>query len=65
MVNFSFFDHSTYTSKTDYGDDASLLGAMMLFLYGIIPDTGYLAINASNEAYQDYRTCFPACRMEF
>ena len=48
-----------------YCDDASSLGAMTLFLDGIVPGTGYLAINASNEAYQDYRTCFPTAEWQF
>ena len=37
----------------------------MLFLYGIIPDTGSLAITASNERYQDYQTCFPTSEWSF
>jgi hypothetical protein len=52
--SFRFFDDTNGVS-----DDASLIGAMSLFLYGIIPDTGYLAINASEERCQDMRTCFP------
>jgi hypothetical protein len=43
----------------------SMLGAMELFLYGIIPDTGYLAINASEERFDDYRTCFPVSQWKF
>jgi hypothetical protein len=56
---FKFF------TDTGYSSDASSFGAMMLFLDGIIPDTGYLAMNASNERYQDYRTCFPTSQWSF
>jgi hypothetical protein len=58
---FRFFDDV----GTAYSGEASSLGAMMLFLYGIIPDTGYLAINASDEVYNDYRTCFPTSEWSF
>ena len=53
------------STDTGYSSDASSLAAMMMFLDGIVPDTGYLAINASNEAYQDYRTCFPTSEWSF
>jgi hypothetical protein len=53
------------STDTGYGSDASSLGAMMLFLDGIVPNTGYLAMNASNERYQDYRTCFPTSQWSF
>ena len=46
-------------------DDATSLGSMLLFLYGVIPNTGYLAINASEERYGDYRTCFPTSEWNF
>ena len=63
---FSFVNNVTdNTEQPSFGDDASSLGAMTLFLDGIVPDTGYLAINASNEAYQDYRTCFPTSEWSF
>ena len=65
--SFCFF--STYDgTKPDLdsnSDDASLVGAMTLFLYGIIPQTGYLAINASEERCQDMRTCFPVSQWHF
>lgn len=54
-----------YDASSGFSADASSLGAMLLFLDGIVPDTGYLAINASNEAYQDYRTCFPTSEWNF
>ena len=53
------------STDTGYSSDASSLAAMMMFLDGIVPDIGYLAINASNEAYQDYRTCFPTSEWSF
>ena len=67
--NSQFQFTSNPTSETNSGsgfsDDASSIGAMTLFLDGIVPDTGYLAIKASNEAYQDYRTCFPTSEWNF
>jgi hypothetical protein len=54
-----------FSTDTGYSSDASSLGAMMLFLDGIIPGTGYLAMNATNERYQDYRTCFPTSQWSF
>lgn len=60
---FSFMDQTGAT--INYNDDASLLGAMTLFLYGIIPQNGSLAITPSNERYQDYRTCFPTSQWQF
>ena len=61
MTNFN----SLTILLQSFNDDASAVGAMTLFLDGIVPDTGYLAINASNEAYQDYRTCFPTSEWNF
>ena len=70
LVNSSLYSNNQFRMMDTYGDDAygddaSLLGLMTLFLYGIIPDTGYLAINASNERYQDYQTCFPTSEWKF
>jgi hypothetical protein len=74
LINSSLYDNGQFslvnnvpdnTEQAFFCDDASSLGAMTLFLDGIIPDTGYLAINASNEAYQDYRTCFPTSEWNF
>lgn len=52
-------------SGTGFSDDASSVGAMTLFLDGIVPITGYLAINASNQDYDDSRTCFPTSEWNF
>jgi hypothetical protein len=61
---FSFAEISAGVPGS-YTDEASLLGAMTLFLYGIIPQTGSLAIVASEERYHDYRTCFQTAQWQF
>ncbi|MCL2135189.1 MAG: hypothetical protein FWH37_06510 [Candidatus Bathyarchaeota archaeon] len=61
---FSFMNTSTEVADI-YSDEASLLGAMILFLYGIIPQTGSLDIPAIEEKYQDYRTCFQTEQWRF
>jgi hypothetical protein len=61
---FSFMDERTGVAGS-YSDEASLLGAMTLFLYGIIPQTGSLAISANEERYHDYRTCFQTSQWQF
>ncbi len=68
LVGSNLFSNNQFRflNTTDsYNGDASLLGAMTLFLYGIIPGTGSLAITASNERYQDYRTCFQTSQWQF
>lgn len=62
---FSFMDIDGNGTPGSYNDEASLLGAMTLFLYGVVPQTGSLAINASNERYQDYHTCFQTSQWQF
>jgi hypothetical protein len=62
---FSFIDQTSPNLVGPYEDDASLLGAMTLFLYGIIPRNGSLAMTPSNERYQDYRTCFQTSQWQF
>jgi hypothetical protein len=61
---FSFAEVSAGVSGS-YTDEASLLGAMALFLYGIMPQTGSLVIAASEERYHDYRSCFQTARWQF
>jgi hypothetical protein len=61
---FSFADTSADIAG-NYNDEATILGAMTLFLYGITPQTGSLAINASEERYHDYRTCFQTTQWQF
>jgi hypothetical protein len=70
LVSSGLYNNGRFSTNTIYGDtvpsdDASSIGAMTLFLEGIIPQTGYLAITANNEAYQDYRTCFPTSEWSF
>ncbi len=64
-TKFAFMDKTSEGEAGNYVDDASMLGAMTLFLYGIIPEGGYLAINATQERYQDYRTCFQTSQWRF
>jgi hypothetical protein len=70
LVASGLYSNGRFSTNTIYGDivpsdDASSIGSMLLFLDGIVPQTGYLAITASNEAYQDYRTCFPSSEWQF
>jgi hypothetical protein len=71
LISSSLYNASSWSFRmnNDNGtlpsDDMSLLGAMELFLYGIIPGTGGLAVNPSNERYQDYQTCFPLSQWSF
>ncbi|MGD6853060.1 MAG: hypothetical protein ACQCN6_13460 [Candidatus Bathyarchaeia archaeon] len=68
LVNSSLFSNDRFRffdSDNNYNDDASILGAMTLFLYGIIPGTGSLAITAQNERYQDYLTNFQTSQWRF
>lgn len=48
-----------------FADDASCAGAMILFLNGIVPDTGSLAIPVIDETYQDWYSMFPASHFRF
>jgi len=61
---FSFMDTSAGIAG-NYNDQATILGAMTLFLYGITPQTGSLSINANEERYHDYRTCFQTTQWQF
>ena len=69
LLSSNLYNNSQFRFTNDdgvpYGDDDSSLGAITLFLYGIVPCTGYLAMNASEERYQDYRTCFPTSQWQF
>ena len=69
LINSPLFFNNSFTFTNDYGEsinnDASSVGAMTLFLDGIIPDTGYLIISPINERYQDCRTCFPTSQWQF
>jgi hypothetical protein len=46
-------------------NDATILGAGILFLDGIVPVTGHLTIPMREEAYNDYRTQFPSSMFRF
>lgn len=62
---FSFMDADYMGTPGSYTQEANFLGAMTLFLYGVVPQNGSLAIDASNEKYQDYLTCFPTQKWQF
>jgi hypothetical protein len=49
----------------NYTDDATCGGAMILFLNGIVPDSGSLAIPVIDEVYQDWYSMFPASNFRF
>jgi|GEM_PF-3374892 hypothetical protein len=46
-------------------NDATTCAAATLFLDGIVPVTGSLAIPIHNEQYQDHRTSFPVTEFQF
>lgn len=48
-----------------YTDDATCAGAMILFLNGIVPDSGSLAIPVIDEFYQDWYSMFPVSNFRF
>ena len=48
-----------------YTDSATCAGAMILFLNGIIPDSGSLAIPVIDEVYQDWYSMFPSSHFRF
>ena len=48
-----------------YSDDATCGGAMILFLNGIVPDTGSLAIPVIEETFQDWYSMFPPSHFRF
>jgi hypothetical protein len=48
-----------------YSDDATCGGAMILFLNGIVPDTGSLAIPVIEETFQEWYSMFPPSHFRF
>jgi hypothetical protein len=54
-----------WRENQDYTDSATCAGAMILFLNGIVPDTGSLAIPVIDEYYQDWYSMFPASNFLF
>jgi hypothetical protein len=67
LINSNLFNNNKFrfVDTDGYTDGATIFGAMTLFLYGITPQTGSLAINASEERYHDSRTCFPTSQWQF
>jgi hypothetical protein len=67
-VNSSLLHVGSQYAWTSYcigTEDATALASMLYVLSGIVPDTGYLKIDASEDVYQDYRTCFPLNSWKF
>ena len=54
-----------WRENQNYTDDATCGGAMTLFLNGIVPDSGSLAIPVIDEVYQDWYSMFPASHFRF
>jgi hypothetical protein len=54
-----------WRENQNYTDDATCGGAMTLFLNGIVPDSGSLAIPVIDEFYQDWYSMFPASHFRF
>jgi parallel beta-helix repeat protein len=54
-----------WRSNGNYSDDATCAGAMILFLNGIVPDSGSLAIPVIDETYEDWCSMFPAGEFRF
>jgi hypothetical protein len=54
-----------WRETSNYTDDATCGGAMLLFLNGIVPDSGSLAIPVIDEAYEDWYSMFPASHFRF
>ena len=54
-----------WRENSNYTDDATCGGAMILFLNGIVPDSGSLAIPLIDEVYQDWYSMFPANHFRF
>lgn len=54
-----------WSSTGSYDNGATATGAMLLFLDGIIPSTGSLAIPLNDEYYEDTVRSFPASHFSF
>jgi len=54
-----------WRENQNYTDDATCSGVMILFLNGIVPDTGSLAIPVIEETFQDWYSMFPASHFRF
>jgi hypothetical protein len=53
------------SSDSSSSNDATACAAATLFLDGIVPVSGNLAIPIRNEQYQDHRTSFPVTEFQF
>jgi len=65
--NSSMYSNGRFSWRENggYSDDATCAGAMILFLNGIVPDSGSLAIPLIEETYQDWYSMFPADEFRF
>jgi hypothetical protein len=54
-----------WRENANYTDDATCGGMMTLFLNGIVPESGSLAIPVIDEVYQDWYSMFPASHFRF
>jgi parallel beta-helix repeat protein len=63
----SVYNNGRFRWRTNgnYSDDATCAGAMILFLNGIVPDSGSLAIPVIDETYQDWCSMFPSGEFRF
>jgi len=58
--------HFRWSSTTSvYDDKSTSVGAMLLFLQGIVPGTGSLAIPLNDEFYEDYSRSYPVSHFSF
>ncbi len=55
LLNSPLYSHGTFrsTNQTEFSDIATAEGMMTLFLEGIIPETGSLAMPLNDEGYQE------------
>ena len=68
LIDYSNMSNSgqfRWTDHGNYNDEATCGGAMLLFLNGIVPDTGSLAIPVMDEVYEDWYSMFPASHFRF
>jgi hypothetical protein len=68
LINYSnMYSNGRFSwrENQNYTDDATCGGAMTLFLNGIVPDSGSLAIPVIDEFYQDWYSMFPATHFRF
>ena len=54
-----------WRENKNYTNDATCGGAMIMFLNGIVPDTGSLAIPVIEETFQDWYSMFSASHFRF